>query len=114
MALRRTKRAACFASERGFVGTKAPAAAYYPTVSRATGVSWANGVGRIGSVLGSMLGGVLLSLEWALHMVFAIVAIPAFACPRARQGRGTGAGQQREFDETRRFVARLSIMKCGP
>ena len=48
------------------------------TVSRATGVSWANGVGRIGSVLGSMLGGVLLSLEWGLPTVFAIVAIPAF------------------------------------
>ncbi len=35
-------------------------AAYYPTSSRATGVSWANAVGRTGSVVGSMVGGYLL------------------------------------------------------
>ena len=45
---------------------------------RATGVSWANGVGRIGSVLGSMLGGVMLSAGLGLPTVFGIVAIPAF------------------------------------
>ena len=33
------------------VGVNALAAATYPTASRATGVSWANAVGRIGSVL---------------------------------------------------------------
>ena len=59
------------------VGANALSAAYYPTASRATGVSWANGVGRIGSVLGSMLGGVMLTLGWGLPTVFAIVAVPA-------------------------------------
>ncbi len=59
------------------VGANALSAAYYPTASRATGVSWANAVGRIGSVLGSMLGGFMLSLSWGLPTVFAIVAIPA-------------------------------------
>jgi AAHS family 4-hydroxybenzoate transporter-like MFS transporter len=44
------------------VGANALSAAYYPTASRATGVSWANAVGRSGSVLGSMLGGLMLSL----------------------------------------------------
>jgi AAHS family 4-hydroxybenzoate transporter-like MFS transporter len=58
------------------VGANALAAAYYPTASRATGVSWANGVGRIGSVLGSMLGGFILSLDWGLPTVFGIVAVP--------------------------------------
>jgi AAHS family 4-hydroxybenzoate transporter-like MFS transporter len=48
----------------------------YPTASRATGVNWANGIGRIGSVLGSMLGGFMLSLGWGLPTVFGIVAIP--------------------------------------
>ena len=40
-------------------------------------MSWANGVGRIGSVLGSMAGGLMLSFNWDLPTVFAIVAIPA-------------------------------------
>lgn len=66
-----------FCVSGGQVGANALSAAYYPTASRATGVSWANGVGRIGSVLGSMLGGVMLSLGWGLPTVFAIVAVPA-------------------------------------
>lgn len=67
-----------FCVSGGQVGANALSAAYYPTASRATGVSWANGVGRIGSVLGSMLGGFMLSLGWGLPTVFGIVAIPAF------------------------------------
>ena len=60
------------------VGANALAAAFYHTASRATGVGWANGIGRIGSVLGSMLGGFVLSLGWGLPTVFGIVAIPTF------------------------------------
>ncbi len=43
---------------------------------RATGVSWANGVGRLGSVVGSLLGGVLLGFGWSPTTVYALVAIP--------------------------------------
>ena len=39
----------------GEVGATALSGADYRTASRATGVSWANGVGRIGSVLGWIL-----------------------------------------------------------
>ena len=60
----------------GQVGANALSAAYYPTASRATGVSWANGVGRIGSVPGSMLGGFMLSLGWGLPTVFGIRGDP--------------------------------------
>lgn len=60
------------------VGVNALAAGFYPTTSRATGVSCANAVGRTGSVLGSMVGGVLLSLGWDLATVFAAAALPAF------------------------------------
>lgn len=59
------------------VGVNALAAAYYDTESRATGVSWANAVGRIGSVLGSMVGGFLLSLGWDLSTIFTVAAAPA-------------------------------------
>ncbi len=59
------------------VGANAFAAGFYPTASRATGVSWASGIGRIGSILGSMAGGVMLSLGWGLPLIFVLVAIPA-------------------------------------
>ena len=45
------------------VGVNALSAAYYPTSSRATGVSWSNAVGRCGSVLGSMAGGSMLAMN---------------------------------------------------
>jgi AAHS family 4-hydroxybenzoate transporter-like MFS transporter len=49
------------------VGANALSASFYPmTDCRATGVSWANGVGRSGSILGSMSGGVLLTMD--LHL----------------------------------------------
>jgi AAHS family 4-hydroxybenzoate transporter-like MFS transporter len=64
------------------VGANALSASFYPmTDCRATGVSWANGVGRSGSILGSMSGGVLLTMDLHLstHLstVFLIVGLPA-------------------------------------
>jgi AAHS family 4-hydroxybenzoate transporter-like MFS transporter len=59
------------------VGVNTLAAAFYPTESRATGVSWANGVGRIGSIVGSLAGGVMMSFGMDIASVFGIVAVPA-------------------------------------
>jgi len=59
------------------VGANALAASFYPTDCRATGVSWANGVGRIGSVLGSVGGAAMVSLSLPLSTVFIFVGIPA-------------------------------------
>lgn len=70
------------------VGVNALAASYYPTAARATGVSWANAVGRIGSVLGSMVGGFLLSLGWDLSTVFTVAAVPAFLAALAMFAKG--------------------------
>jgi AAHS family 4-hydroxybenzoate transporter-like MFS transporter len=61
----------------GQVGGNALSAAFYPTTCRATGVAWANGVGRSGSIVGSLLGGVVLGLGWQATTVYALVAIPA-------------------------------------
>lgn len=44
------------------VGVNALAASFYPTAIRATGVSWANALGRAGSIVGSLIGGALLSM----------------------------------------------------
>ena len=78
------------------IGIHAVAAAYYPTTSRATGVGWASGVGRLGSVLGSMLGGVLLSPGRQLSTILAIVAVPAFVAAASMLAMG-----RREIVHTR-------------
>jgi AAHS family 4-hydroxybenzoate transporter-like MFS transporter len=49
----------------------------YPTMARATGVSWMLGVGRLGSIMGSSIGGVLLSLGWGFEGIFTVLAVPA-------------------------------------
>ncbi|MBJ9924972.1 aromatic acid/H+ symport family MFS transporter, partial [Burkholderia cenocepacia] len=41
-----------------------------------TGVSWANGIGRGGSVVGSMAGGAMLAMGVPLSTAFAVVAAP--------------------------------------
>jgi MFS transporter, AAHS family, 4-hydroxybenzoate transporter len=45
-------------------GLNALAASFYPTSIRSTGVGWALGVGRVGSIVGPLVAGMLLSLGW--------------------------------------------------
>ena len=52
-------------------------ALYYPTFVRSTGLSWAIGVGRIGSVVGPLFAGVLLSWHWTPSEVLSAAALPA-------------------------------------
>ena len=59
------------------VGANALAASYYPTGSRATGVSWANAAGRTGSVVGSLSGGWLVSMNFNAASILAMLAVPA-------------------------------------
>jgi AAHS family 4-hydroxybenzoate transporter-like MFS transporter len=69
--------AAGFCVSGSQVGAYALSATYYPTDCRATGVSWANAVGRIGSVVGAAGGGALLSMGLSLQTMFLLVGIPA-------------------------------------
>jgi len=62
----------------GQTGANALAASFYPTYIRSTGVGWALGIGRIGSIVGPIFGGVMLSLHWPLTTVFLAAAIPSF------------------------------------
>ena len=70
-------------------GLNAFAPGCYPTAARATGVSWMLGMGRFGSILGSMVGGVLLGLGWQFTAILMLLAVPAllaaFAVLSARQ-----------------------------
>lgn len=55
----------------------AAASMAYPTEIRSTGVGWALGVGRIGSIVGPLLGGMLQSMGVASRVIFFLCAIPA-------------------------------------
>ena len=60
------------------VGVNAFTSGFYPTHCRATGVSWANAVGRSGSVIGSVIGGWLMSLNLSSFEIMSVLAVPAF------------------------------------
>jgi AAHS family 4-hydroxybenzoate transporter-like MFS transporter len=80
------------------VGANALSASFYPTDCRATGVSWANGMGRIGSVLGSVGGGAMLSMNMSLPTVFLIVGFPALIAGATMLVLGRyRAGQERRL-----------------
>lgn len=57
-------------------GCYALATAYYPTQMRATGVSWASGIGRLGAIFGAGFGAVIMSLNWNMTQVFIFLCIP--------------------------------------
>jgi MFS transporter, AAHS family, 4-hydroxybenzoate transporter len=62
-------------------GLNALAANFYPTAVRSTGIGWALGVGRIGSIVGPLLGGMFLTMGWKPGgMLLFGTAVAAFAC----------------------------------
>jgi benzoate transport len=60
----------------GFNGFWGLAANLYPAQIRGTGIGWALGVGRIGAVLGPIVGGVLIGAKLPISSIFAIYTIP--------------------------------------
>ena len=58
-------------------GLNSLAASYYPTSIRSTGVGWALGIGRIGSVTGPVLGGILLKIGWTPQRILFATSVPA-------------------------------------
>jgi AAHS family 4-hydroxybenzoate transporter-like MFS transporter len=61
----------------GQPAVNALAGSYYPTTLRSTGIGWSLGVGRIGSIVGPVLGGELIRMNWPNSTIFAIAAVPA-------------------------------------
>ena len=49
---------------------------YYPITMRSTGLGWASGVGRIGGIVGPIMGGFLLGAQFPLQFNFMAFAIP--------------------------------------
>jgi len=67
-------------------GGHAVTADFYPTMMRSTGVGWALGIGRIGSITGPVLGGWLLASGTPVGQVFWAAAIPAMIATLAATG----------------------------
>src|SRR5215471_9039640 len=51
----------------------------YPSHIRSTGAGWALGLGRVGAIVGPLLGGVLLGLGFQAKELFVAAAVPLFA-----------------------------------
>jgi AAHS family 4-hydroxybenzoate transporter-like MFS transporter len=90
----------------GQIAANALAAGFYPTSIRATGVGWALGIGRIGSIIGPLVGGMLLAAKWSTSAVFMAAAAAALCAALAavllsRLVRGVPvAGQASSIDAT--------------
>lgn len=49
---------------------------FYPTSVRSTGIGWVQGIGRLGSILGPLTGGMLLGFGWDIDKLFLLAALP--------------------------------------
>ncbi|MGD0443987.1 MAG: MFS transporter [Edaphobacter sp.] len=67
----------------GQIGLNSIAGTVYPTDVRATGVGWALGIGRIGSIAGPVLGGFLISSHVPIRSLFVYTGMVALVCAGA-------------------------------
>jgi MFS transporter, AAHS family, 4-hydroxybenzoate transporter len=101
--------AAGFCVVGGQIAANALAAAFYPTSVRATGVGWALGMGRVGSIVGPLVGGVLLAGQWSTGAVFLTAAGAALCAALAAFGlsRLIGGAGSRAVEQPTSFGAKL-------
>jgi AAHS family 4-hydroxybenzoate transporter-like MFS transporter len=48
----------------------------YPPDARATGIGWASGAGRLGTVASGLLGGLMLAAGWSINTIFLAMGAP--------------------------------------
>ena len=72
-----------FAVQSAQAGLNAMSAIIYPTSIRSTGIGWALGVGRAGSIVGPVVAGSLLKMTWGPREIFLAGAIPALCATAA-------------------------------
>ena len=63
--------------------SNALSATFYPTAIRSTGVGWALGIGRVGSIVGPLVGGIMLARQMGSESVFVAAAVPALCASLA-------------------------------
>lgn len=65
-----------FGMQGGFIGLYSVAATIYTTEIRSTGIGWAIGFGRLGAILGPLIGGFIINSGASLYVNFILFAIP--------------------------------------
>jgi len=109
--------AAGFCIVGGQIAANALAAGFYPTSVRATGVGWALGIGRVGSIVGPLIGGVLLTMKWSTASVFGAAAVAAFCAALAAFSlsrlAGMGGSGKAAADQPASFEAGLHPSTTG-
>ena len=83
---------AVFGTGVGLIGgqsvTNATAAIAYPTEIRSTGVGWATGFGRIGSIIGPSLAAWMHTMNAEIETIFLMAAVPALCAAVAGAALG--------------------------
>jgi AAHS family 4-hydroxybenzoate transporter-like MFS transporter len=69
--------AAGFCIVGGQTGANALIAYRHPTSMRATALAWALGAGRVASIVGPLLAGLIISMGWSSRSTFFLAVIPA-------------------------------------
>jgi len=109
--------AAGFCIVGGQIAANALAAGFYPTSVRATGVGWALGIGRVGSIVGPLIGGALLTMKWSTASVFGAAAVAAFCAALAAFSlsrlAGMGGSGKAAADQPASFEAGLHPSTTG-
>jgi AAHS family 4-hydroxybenzoate transporter-like MFS transporter len=72
---------ACVIGGQSFINVMS--AILYPTAIRSTGVGWALGIGRIGAIVGPVVGGYLLAAHFTPKNLFFCIAVPALIAASA-------------------------------
>jgi MFS transporter, AAHS family, 4-hydroxybenzoate transporter len=70
----------------GQAATHAIASRAYPTFMRSTGMGWGLGIGRIGSLIGPTVGGLLLAMNWPAQDLLYAGALPPLLAALAAFG----------------------------
>ena len=78
-------------------GLNVLAAKFYPTFVRSTGVGWALGIGRIGSIIGPLLAGMLRNREWEPQQILLTGAVPALLAFCAILGGRLASGRNNPY-----------------
>jgi AAHS family 4-hydroxybenzoate transporter-like MFS transporter len=84
------------------------AARLYPTASRATGIGWALGIGRLGSIAGPVVAGLLLAGGWSIQSVFLAAGLPSLLAAASVLALGRAVSRRNEIHETASSATRLT------